>query len=55
MGIDQEYIQKESPEDNGDVESFRNHIKTEHISLNEFRDFHEAFIEIGKTFIDYNA
>ena len=55
MGIDHEYIQKQTPGDNGDIESFHNHIKTEHIWLNEFRDFHEAFIEIGKAFTDYNA
>jgi transposase InsO family protein len=49
-----EYIQKHTPEDNGDIESFHNSIKTDYIWPNEFRDFHEASVEIGRAFSDYN-
>ena len=42
LGIKLEYILKHTPEDNGDIESFHNSIKTDYIWSNEFRDFHEA-------------
>ena len=54
LGIRLEYIQKHTPEDNGDIESFHNSIKTDYIWPNEFRDFHEASITIGEAFSDYN-
>ena len=54
LGIKLEYIQKHTPEDNGDIESFHNSIKTDYIWPSEFRDLHEASITIGKTFSDYN-
>ena len=54
LGIKSEYIQKHTPEDNGDIESFHNSIKTDYIWPNEFRDFHEASVEIGRAFSDYN-
>ncbi len=31
LGIKLEYIQKHTPEDNGDIESFHNSIKTDYI------------------------
>ena len=37
LGIKLEYIQKHTPEDNGDIESFHNSIKTYYIWPNEFR------------------
>ena len=40
LRIKMEYIQKHTPEDNGDFESFHNSIKTDYIWPNEFRDFH---------------
>ncbi len=49
-----EYIQKHTPEDNGDIESFHNSIKTDYIWPSEFTGFHDASIEIGKAFSDYN-
>ena len=49
-----EYIQKHTPEDNGNIESFHNSIKTDYIWPNEFRDFHETSITIGVAFSDYN-
>ena len=54
LGIKLEYIQKHTPEDNGNIESFHNSIKTDYIWPNEFRDFHDASMEIGKVFSDYN-
>ena len=54
LGIKLEYIQKHTPEDNGDIESFHNSIKTDYIWPNELRDFHEASIKIEKAFTDYN-
>jgi transposase InsO family protein len=54
LGIKLEYIQKHTPEDNGNIESFHNSIKTDYIWPNEFRDFHDASIAIGKAFTDYN-
>ena len=54
LEIKLEYIQKHTPEDNGDIESFHHSIKTDYIWPNEFSDFHEASITIGKAFSDYN-
>ena len=54
LGIELEYIQKRTPEDNGEIESFHNSIKIDYIRPSEFRDFHEASITIGKAFSDYN-
>ena len=54
LGIKLEYIQKHTPEDNGNIESFHNSIKTDYIWPNEFRDFHDASIAIGEAFTDYN-
>jgi transposase InsO family protein len=54
LWIKLEYIQKHTPEDNGDIESFHNSIKTDYILPNEFRDFHDASITIGKALCDYN-
>ena len=54
LGIRLEYIQKHTPEDNGDIESFHNSIKTDYIWPNEFRNFNDASIKIEKAFPDYN-
>ena len=54
LGIKLEYIQKHTPEDNGDIESFHNSIKTDYIWPNEFRNFNDASMEIEKAFSDYN-
>ena len=54
LGIKLEYIQKHTPEDNGDIESFHNSIKTDYIGPNEFRNFNDASIEVEKAFYDYN-
>ena len=54
LGIKLEYIQKHTLEDNVDIESFYNSIKTEYIWLNEFKNFNDTSIAIGNAFIDYN-
>ena len=54
LGIRREYIHKPTPVDNRDIESFHNTIKKDYIWLYEFRDFHEASIEIEKAFTDYD-
>ena len=38
LGVKREYIQKHTPEDNGDIESFHNSIKTDYIWPNESGD-----------------
>lgn len=42
MGIHQEYIQKNTSEDNKDIESFHNSIKTDYIWPNEPETFKDA-------------
>jgi transposase InsO family protein len=54
LDIKIEYIQKQTPEYNGDIESFHNSIKTDYIRLSEFRGFHDTPIEKGKSFSDYD-
>jgi transposase InsO family protein len=54
LGIKLEYIQKHTPEDNGDIESFHNSIKIDYIWPNKFRNFNDASMEIEKAFSDYN-
>ncbi|MEM0134008.1 MAG: integrase core domain-containing protein [Thermoplasmatales archaeon] len=55
MGIDLEYIQKHTPEDNGDIESFHNSLKTDYIWPNEIERFEDAKNLIKYAFIDYNT
>jgi transposase InsO family protein len=54
MSIALEYIKKHTPEDNGDIESFHNSIKTDYIWPFEFRNYSEASVAIEKAFKDYN-
>ena len=54
MGIYHEYIEKETPEENGDIESFHNSIKTDYIWINEINNFNNGKIIIEKAFYDYN-
>ena len=49
-----EYIQKHTPVDNGNIESFHNSIKTDYIWPNELRDFHGSAVAIEEAFTDYN-
>ena len=54
MNIKHEYIEKEIPEDNGDIESFHNSIKTDYIWINEINNYNDGKIIIEKAFYDYN-
>lgn len=54
MNINHEYIEKETPEENGDIESFHNSIKTDYIWINEISNFNEGKIIIENAFYDYN-
>ena len=50
----EEYIEKRTPEDNGNIESFHNSLKTDYIWPFEFRDYNEASAAIENAFKDYN-
>ena len=54
LGIKLEYIQKHTPENNGDIESFHNSLKTDYIWPNEFNNYQEASVMIEYAFHDYN-
>ena len=54
MNIKHEYIEKETPAENGDIESFHNSIKTDYIWINEINNFNEGKIIIENAFHDYN-
>ncbi len=54
FGIRIEYIQKHTPEDNEDIESFHNSIKTDYIWPNDFMDFYDGSIAFEKAFTNYN-
>ena len=56
LGIKHETIHAHTPEDNGDIESFPNSIKTDYIWPNEFRNFNYASIGIKReSIITMNA
>jgi transposase InsO family protein len=54
MNIKHEYIEKETPEENGDIESFHNSIKTDYIWVNEINNFNDGKTIIENAFHDYN-
>ena len=55
LEIKLEYIQKHTPEDNGDIESFNNSIKTVYIWVNDIKTFDDAKRRMEQAFIDYSA
>ena len=55
LGIRQEYIQKHTPEDNGDIESFHNSIKTDYIWVSDLETFQDAVKLMEYAFGDYNS
>ena len=55
LGIKSEYIQKHTPEDNGDIESFHNSLKTYYIWVNDIETFDDAKRLMEQAFIDYNT
>ncbi len=54
LAINHEYIERETPEENGDIESFHNSIKTDYIWVNEINNFNDGKIIIENAFYDYN-
>ena len=48
------HIEKETSEENGDIESFHNSIKTDYIWINEIKNFNDGKIIIANAFHDYN-
>ena len=55
LGIRSEYIQKHTPEDNGDIESFHNSLKTDYIWVNDLETFEDAENLMEYAFNDYNS
>ena len=55
LGIRSEYIQKHTPEDNGDIESFHNSLKTDYIWVNDLETFEDARKLMESAFSDYNS
>ena len=55
LGIKSEYIQKHTPEDNGDIESFHNSLKTDYIWPNDLETFEDAENLMEYAFNDYNS
>ena len=54
MNIKHEYIERETPTENGDIESFHNSIKTDYICINEINNYNGGKRIIENAFIDYN-
>ncbi len=55
LGIRTEYIQKHTPEDNGDIESFHNSLKTDYIWPNDLETFDDTENLMEYAFNDYNS
>jgi transposase InsO family protein len=54
MGFRQEFIEKSTPEQDGDIESFHMSLKTDYIWVREIKDFSEGERIIENAFNDYN-
>lgn len=54
LGFTMEFIEKSTPQQNGDVESFHGSLKADYVWTDEFMDFNDAEKKIGKAFNDYN-
>ena len=54
LNIKHEYIKKQTPEDNGDIESFHNSLKTDYIWQNDLESYEDAKELMEYTFNDYN-
>ena len=55
LGIRSEYIQKHTPEDNGDIESFHNSLKTDYIWVTDLETFEDARKLMQYAFTDYST
>ena len=54
LGIRHEFIWKNTPEQNGNVESFHGTLKREYVWPHEFARFQDAEVVLAKAFTDYN-
>ncbi len=54
LSIKQEYIRKQTPEDNADIESFHSSLKTDYIWVTELDTFEDAGKLIEYAYRDYN-
>ena len=54
LNIPHEYIKKQTPEDNGDIESFHNSLKTDYIWQNDLESYEDAKELMEYAFNDYN-
>ena len=54
MGFIQEFIEKSTPEQNGDIESFHMSLKTDYIWVREIKNFSDGERIIESAFNDYN-
>ena len=54
LGIRHEFIWRNTPEQNGHVESFHGTLKREYIWPHEFARFQDAEVILAKAFVDYN-
>ncbi len=54
LGVRVEHIFRNTPEQNGHMESFHGKLKREYIWTSEFRNYQEAEIAISRAFVDYN-
>ena len=55
LDIRSEYIQKHTPEDNGDIESFHSSLKMDYIWVTDLETFEDARNLIEYAFKDYNS
>ncbi|MHB8395582.1 MAG: IS3 family transposase [Thermoplasmataceae archaeon] len=55
LGIKLEYIQKHTPEDNGDIESFHASLKTDYIWVTDLETFEDARNLMEYAIRDYNS
>jgi transposase InsO family protein len=55
LGIRLEYIQKHTPDDNGDIESFHNSLKTDYIWVTDLERFEDARKLMEYAFTDYKG
>jgi putative transposase len=54
LGVKQEFIAVNTPEQNGHVESFHKTLKREYIWTRDFQSFQEAAETIQEAYVDYN-
>jgi transposase InsO family protein len=54
LGVRQEFIAVNTPEQNGHMESFHKTLKREYVWTRDFQSFQEAAEAIQEAYLDYN-